>query len=436
MPLFRDARSQIIADINTKNGIVLKMADVVFGVAESVASLPVQPTTTKKTRVILYAAPSAPYTGSVPVYYDRLNFGSVFAHTPVNTYAKLRSYRPVRIHDLIPDLNNYYGLELTAADIEDGDLLLDNGSGTAVIKAKPTSLNWEGEFTVTILPGDINIERAMTVTDLDGVQYPSGQSTKGQAEVYSYYFDCSAYAPYLGELVVSEAGEPVNQGFVDFVVGVTGDPWVLTGTGPFSLEGAVIKYNGVNSLNKPSNNNYDFICEVLLGSACSNFAGTLRFHYNSQASIDSLATNTNMDVTHESLAGYNPDYSSDTAYLANGRYNPYVATAYNDYTAQANVLKNIPWQATWTAASNTNATALANALKAVDGLPWNMTTNNANAEYNLYAVYVRYNGPVEQAPSNLNIEPRDGFTHVMYFMPPYQQQSNLWYGVGVVYYNA
>ena len=436
MPLFRDARPQIIADINTKNGIVLKMADVVFGRAEPVASLPVQPPTTKKTRVMLFAAPAAPYTGSVAVYYDRLNFATVFAHTPLNAYANLRSFRPTRIHDLIPDLNNYYGLELTPADIEDGDLVLDNGNGTAVIKAKPGSLNWEGEFTVTITPGDLNLERAMTVTDLSGVQYPSGQSVKGQAEVYSYYFDCSSFAPYLSELVVPEKGEPVNQGFVDFVQSVTGDDWVLDGAVPFSLQGAKIVYNGVNSLNKPSNSNYNFICEVLLSDACTNFAGTLRFHYNVEANIDAMVTSTEMTVDHVLMSAYDPELSGNASYQTNGRYNPYLATAYNDYTPSANVLKTIPWQSTWTNASNANATALANALKAVDGLPWTMVSSNPNAEYNLYAVYVSYNGPVKNAPTQLNIEPRDGFTHVMYFNPPYQQQSNLWYGVGVVYYNV
>lgn len=436
MPLFRDARPQIIADINAKNSIVLKMADVVFGQAEPVASLPVQPPTIKTTRVLIYAAPSAPYTGMVPAYYNRLSFATVFAHTPLNTYARLRSYRPTRIHDLIPDLNNYYGLELTPADIEDGELVLDNGSGTAVIKAKPGSLNWEGEFTVTIAPGDLNLDRAMTVTDLNGVQYPSGQSVKGQAEVYSYYFDCSAYAPYLSELVVPAEGGDVNQGFVDFVQGVTGDEWVLEGAGPFSLEGAKIVYNGVNSLNKPSNSNYNFICEVLLGAACENFAGTLRFHYNSEANIDAMVTSTEMDVGHELLAAYDPAVAGLSGYVVNGRYNPYLATAYNDYTPVANTLKNIPWQAGWTSATNTNAAALANALKSVDGLPWTMVTNNVNAEYNLFGVYISYNGPVANAPAHLNIEPRDGFTNVMYFHPPYQQQSNLWYGLGVVYYNV
>lgn len=440
MPLFRSARPQLIAEINKVNGIVLKLSDVVFQPAEAVASIVPPPTTAKNTRSIMMASPAAPFTGQVPVYYDRLSLTKVFEHTPLNTYAKLRSFRPTRIHDLIPDLNNYYGLELTTADIEDGELALVDGVGNAVIKAKPGSLDWVGEFTVTIQPGDLNLEKHMTVTDLNGVQYPSGQSVKGQAEVYSYYFDCSAYADYLDAILITNPeGEAVNQAFVDFVADATGDGWVLDQAGNFSLEGAKILFNGVNSLNKPSNPNYDFICEVLLSDACANFAGTLRFHYNKDMSIDTVAGVQSLSVEMQMMSAYDPSGSTDTGYIATPRYNPYLATAYNDYTPSAAALKNIPWQATWTSVSNANALAIANALKAVDGLPWIMSTNTPAAEYNLYAAYVMYNGPLANAPATIGGEPveyRDGFTNVMLVCPAWQQQSNLWYGIGVVYYNV
>lgn len=440
MPLFRSARPQLIAEINKLNSIVLKLSDVVFQPAQAVASITPAPTTTKNTRSIMMASPSAPFTGQVPVFYDRLSFTKVFEHTPVNTYAKLRSFRPSRIHDLIPDLNNYYGLELTTADIEDGALSLVDGVGTAVIKATPGSMGWIGEFTVTIVPGDLNLEKHMTVTDLSGVQYPSGQSVKGQAEVYSYYFDCSAYADYLAAISIDEQeGEAVNQAFVDFVHEVTGDAWVLDQPGNFSMEGARIVFNGTNSLSKRSNQNYDFICEVVLGDACENFAGTLRFHYNKDQSIDNVAAVRSLSVEMQLMSAYDPAMSSDLGYVANPRFNPYLATAYNDYTPSAAALKNIPWQSVWTGVSNANALIIANALKAVDGLPWNMTINGAAIEYDLYASYVMYNGPVATAPVTLGgetIEYREGFTNVMFICPAWQQQSNLWYGIGVVYYNV
>lgn len=440
MSLFRTARPQLIAEINRLNGIVLKLSDVVFQPAEAVAGLNPTPSTTKNTRSIMMAAPAAPFTGQVPIYYDRLSLTKVFEHTPLNTYAKLRSFNPVRIHDLIPDLNNYYGLELTTADIEDGELSLVDGVGSAVIRAKPNSMDWTGEFTVTIQPGDLNLEKHLTVTDLNGVQYPSGQSIKGQAEVYSYYFDCSSYADYLDAILVeSPEGVPVNGAFAAFVADVTGDDWTSDAPGNYSLEGAVIVYNGPNSLNKPSNSNYDFICEVVLSGSCANFAGVLRFHYNKDLSIDSVAGVQSLPVEMRTLSQYDASTSTDAGYIANPRYNPYLATAYNDYSASKDALTTIPWQSVWTAASNTNAQALANALKAVDGLPWTMVAGSPTLEYNLAGVYVMYNGPLANAPATIDgqeVDYRDGFTNVMLICPPWQSQSNLWYGIGVVYYNV
>lgn len=441
MSLFRDARSQVLADINAKNGTTLKASDVVWGPAQAVAGMNPQPTTTKNTAVTLSAAAGSPYSGQVQVCYDRLSFATVFANTPVNTYAKLRAFHPSTIHDLIPALNDYYGLELSTDDIEDGALSLVDGVGSATIIAKPGSWTWTDSFSVSIQPGDLYLSTAMTVTDLNGVQYPSGQSVKGQAEVYSYRYDCSAYAELFAAIsVVTEGGEPVTQALVDAINDLTGDTWTLS-TGAFGLSGARVIYNGTNSLNKPSNSNYDYLLEIQLSADCSNFAGVLRFHYNRGQSIDGLVATTDLSFTADGLSAYDPATHTDTLYTDRARYSPYLETAYNDYSAQKTALSAIPWQSGWTAMTNANATALAAALKAVDNRPWNMTVNSAaTVEFNLYAAWIKYNGPIVNAPLPVtgvsDFEWRTGFTHVMLFLPPYQTQSNLWYGVGVVYYNA
>lgn len=441
MSLFRDARPQVLSDINTKNGITLKMADVLWGQAQAVSGMNPQPSTSKNTAVTLRAAANSPYSGQVQVYYDRLSFATVFSSTPVNTYAKLRAFHPARIHDLIPALNDYYGLELTTDDIEDGELTLTDGIGSAVIKAKAGSLTWTDAFTVSIAPGDLYLDKAMTVTDLNGVQYPSGQSAKGQAEVYSYRYDASAYADFFAAIsVVTPGGEAVTQAVVDAINEITGDVWILQ-AGANSLSDAKIVYNGTNSLDKPSNSNYDYIIEIQLSDACTNFAGTLRFHYNRANSIDMVAGATELSVTIDGLNSYNPANYTDPLYTDRPRYSPYIETAYNDYSAQKAVLTTIPWQSSWTAISNTLATNLAAALKAVDGRPWNMTVSSAaSVEFNLYASWVKYNGPIANAPLPVDgvsdFEWRTGFTHVMLLLPPFQCQSNLWYGVAAIYYNA
>lgn len=71
------------------------------------------------------------------------------------------------------------------------------------------------------------------------------------------------------------------------------------------------------------------------------------------------------------------------------------------YIAQNAALAAIPVRATywaWENASAANSLALANALKAVDGLPWisDTTSNTGNTkDYNLAYCSVLYNGPVE-----------------------------------------
>lgn len=439
MALFRDARPQIIADLNTKNNLQIKLSEVTFGVPQAVSTITPAPSTTKNTRVYISAAANSPYSSRVPVFYDRLDFGVVFAYSAVNTLAKVRSYNPVTIHGLIPDLNNYYGLELTTDDIEDGVLSLTNGSGSAVIKAKPDSLTWIGQFTVSIAPGDMALDRTMTVTDLSGIDYPSGQHAKGQAEVYSYSFDASAYYQYLQSITLENGPVDPTQDLVDFILDVTGDTWVLTGNADYSLAGAKVVYNGPNSLTKPSNPNFDYIVEIRLGTACNNFAGTLRFHYNIDVSIDTVTSVQTMSFNADGLGTTYSPANADYGSSYTPRYNPFLATAYNDYTPQAAVLSNLPWQASSTAATTANATALAAALKAVDTLPWVAnSTNAATVDYNLYNVWIRYNGPVANAP-HLDVEGfelRSGFNHVMYICPPYTSQANLWSGMGVVYYNV
>ena len=142
--LFTRAEVAILASINAKNGTFFKSDDLLFGPGQAVADLTPAPSTTKNSSVLLRVNDGKPYSGQTRVFYDRLDFGQVFAHTPLNTYAKLRAFRPTTIHELVPALNDYYGLNITPLDILDGPLELVNGVGQVVIKANPRSIGWRG----------------------------------------------------------------------------------------------------------------------------------------------------------------------------------------------------------------------------------------------------------------------------------------------------
>lgn len=434
--LFARAEVAILASINAKNGTFFKSDDLLFGPGQAVADLTPVPSTTKNSSVLLRVNDGKPYSGQTRVFYDRLDFAQVMAHTPLNTYAKLRAFRPTTIHELIPALNDYYGLNLTAADIVDGPLTLVNGTGQVVIQANPRSIGWRGEFTVTVAPGDAKLEQWLTDTDLSGIEYPSGQSTKGQAEVYSYRYDASSHWQALRDVEVPADGMLVPQAICDILVEVTGDDWNFN-AGDYSLVGAMIKYNGANSSDKQTNPAFMSIMEIELGDACTNFAGKLHIHYNTDSNITANSEVFGFRDNLSSMASYDPRIAMQPDYSL-GRINPYLFVGEVDYTPQAAQLVGIPWQASWTSISDANAAKMAAALAAVDGRAWNAT---AGAEYGLRYAWIGYNGPITNIPAgqlgDLTVEElvRPGFTHVMIAYPPYQQQPNMWYGKMIVHYN-
>lgn len=434
--LFANAADAILASINAKNNRFFKREDLLFGPGQAVSELTPKPNTTKNSSVLLRVNDGRPYSGQTRVFYDRQDFGKVFAHTPLNTYAKLRAFRPSTVFDLVPALNDYYGLNITTADVLDAPLTLTNGSGQVTIKANPRSLGWIGEFTVTIAPGDAKLEQWLLDTDLEGVAYPSGQTTKGQAEVYSYRYDASKYWQMLRDLVVPEEGLLVSQAIADMLVELTGDSWGFV-AGEYSLVGAKIRYNGPNSADKQTNQSFMSILEIVLDASCTNFAGVLHIHYNTDSDISANSTVFGYGNNLSVMSAYDPRYSGNAAYSL-GRINPYLFVAENDYSPQAAALATLPWQSAWTSASDANALKLANALAAVDGRGWNATSG---AEYGLRYVYIAYNGPKANIPASilggLMVDEfvRPGFNNVLIANPPYQDQPNMWYGQMVIHYN-
>lgn len=281
MPLFLDPKVAILADANKINGEALTQDDLTFSEAKAVSSIVPPPITTRNSAVRVIAKPTAPYTDDQVLFYNRLDFAQVFKDLPMSTYCKLPVFQPKRIHDLIPAFNNYFGTALVPADIEDGPVTVDaQGAGTAVFKAQPGSLGWIGEVTVYIRQGDALLADFLVNRQLSGIEYPSGQSTKGQAEIYSYQYDFSDQATYLSQLVV-ESEVDVPAALRDLIAAKTGHAWIDNAAGNYSLRGAKLYYNGSNNPVRPKSNElFNHVVEIRLGADCANLAGVLRFHYN------------------------------------------------------------------------------------------------------------------------------------------------------------
>ena len=438
MALFMKAEDALLASINAKNSISIKPDQLIWGPGQNVNDVSPKPNTTKNSSVLLRSN-TPNYTGTVRINYDRLDFGTVFSASPLNTLAKLRAYRPSTIHDLIEPLNDYYGLQLTKADIVDGNLNLVEGTGTAVIKAAPDSLGWIGQFTVTVTPGDAKLSKWILDTDLEGVAYPSGQTLKGQAEVYSYRYDASDYWPMLSEIVVTDPeGVDVPQVIIDMMIELTTHGWQKETPGPYSLLGAKVMYAGANDLNRPTNDRYANVIEIKVSDDCANLHGMLRFHYDGSNSLENALSVNAFNFDLNSMHAYDPAAGTDPTYAAD-RHNPMLDTRYNDYSEVYSVLSTIPWKATQAPAVAADLDKLVACLRSKDGLPWNRT---AGADYSVASAWVAYNGPIANMPSSLlngmSAEEfhREGTNSVLVFFPPAAQQANLWYGIGYMYYNA
>lgn len=435
--LFMKAEDAILASINALNGTFFKPGQLLFGPGQAVSELVPVPNTTKNSSMLVRVG-SGPYSGQIRVFYDRLNFADVMAYTPVNSYAKLRVFRPSTIHDLIPALNDYYGFNITPADIEDGPLELSGGQGTALIKANPRSQGWRGEFTVTIGPGDAKLEQWLVDADLEGIAYPSGQTVKGHAEVYSYGYDNSEFWSQLRDIVVPEEGMLVTPAIADILVEITGDSWGFV-EGDYSLLGAKIIYNGPNTSEMKSNPDYGNLVIIELGPQCANLAGKLQLHYNTDSDIGSNATVFTADGNLNAQSQYDPRVVNDPAYSYD-RINPYFYTSEHNYTPSAGLLSGIPWQATWTAISSVNGPKLRDALIAADGRAWLYQTTKA--DYNVYGSYVCYNGPIANCPASvlmgLTAEEvlNSAFKNVLIVQMPYEYQNTLWYGKAFLHYNV
>ena len=91
MALFMNAEEALLASINAKNSISIRPGELIFGPGQSVNDLNPKPNTTKNSSVLVRSN-TPNYTSSVRINYDRLDFGTVFSASPLNTLAKLRAY--------------------------------------------------------------------------------------------------------------------------------------------------------------------------------------------------------------------------------------------------------------------------------------------------------------------------------------------------------
>lgn len=303
MSLYVDPKQAIIDATNTANATALKTTDVTFGVP-GVASSDVQAASGKNTSVRL-TGNGTTWSGTVVVNYTRRNLNELT--TLVGDTLKVAS-NVKTVADLIKYFNYFYGMVLTADDLETTDTItLDsNGAGTVTVRAKSNSYGWIGSYPVKLVKGDDIVDYAVTDVSLNGLNYPTGQTAVGQGPLALYGYDFTSYKSLLDSLVTgtvlsdTAANTPTVNLAAAFTALDTPNGWgSLTSASVRNIYMGKVVYQGLNKPEFSTNQAYKYVSMIQLPDGTGNngttttkyntgFVGLLYLHYNDP--VDANAT--------------------------------------------------------------------------------------------------------------------------------------------------
>jgi len=272
MALYNDPLDTILESIKTLNNGVSLGRDEYNYSAPGV--IPVEASGVNTTMTITSPGPQSPYAGEVTVKHIRLNLADLLVLIP----SEVAVSGVTTTLAFAQQLNSIYGLAFTEDDIVNEPVALPNGTGQITLTAVATSRGWIGSVTFNVVPGRQKLDELITVTRLDGLNYPDPYEGKPFGNAYSYWRDYSARYNLLDVLVAGEGGDLVN--VKDALVYITGDAWVTEGSSRYSLEGTEILYVGPTSGYLETNQAYAKVVVVKLGTACLGFSGRMFLHYN------------------------------------------------------------------------------------------------------------------------------------------------------------
>lgn len=292
MSVFLQSKKSLLSYLNATNGTTVFDEDnLILSQPAPVAGTWLDEVTDKNTYLKVTAAPTAPFKGRATIRYDRLNLGD-FAHfRPVR---QLPAYQPATTHDLLPAILYYYGLNIGPDDVEDTPLSLTGGAGTVTLVAKATSFIWLGSLTFDVIEGGADLNELITVASLEGLDYPvPNPDTQVSALLYVYPMDATNYRDQLllipdDAILTSGDAETLRSALTALDTGVGKNLWNTSNASTeWSLEGATVVFNGLNSLAYPTNQAYKYVMAVELRVGVTVPTGIFYLHYNDPEDPDS-----------------------------------------------------------------------------------------------------------------------------------------------------
>jgi len=158
-----DAWTRLLEIINNNNGTKFKLGDVLPGLPTRSLKLG-----TWNTQLEITAQPSSGYSGKVTVYYERYPIGLSFQDIhPVFDFTGVTTS-----HDLLPQINAFFGLKLTPAEIV-ATPMIPQGPNITSFDLVASENAWfyvpGSKFHFSGLP---DLKTVYAVTDLSGFDLP------------------------------------------------------------------------------------------------------------------------------------------------------------------------------------------------------------------------------------------------------------------------
>lgn len=234
------------------------------------------------TYLTIYGIYGKGYHGSVQLSYQRYRLDWMFrGMTPL----VIADPSPTTHADLLPLLNNLYGLSWQASDIV--DQAIPDGTESAIITLQMRSTNWAwlGSLPVRFAKTLPYISDLVTNSELDTINPGMAYTDKPRAEYVAYGYDWTDIYTTLTDSLAN-ADKPLTQSQLDQIMTITTLAFTLAsdedvGVGEISLTNAV--WGGV--VRADSDDMYDsddfvFVNTLILDSE-SNYTGKVIFHFNS-----------------------------------------------------------------------------------------------------------------------------------------------------------
>ena len=273
MSLFKAPLATMVDSINLLNGKDLVAAEYNFG-----APTAITPVNGRNTSIVVTAKnQQSAYAGSVSLTYQRRDLSELTSQVSLVVPVK----KPTSTADIIAAMNKVFGMVLDSNEIVVRPVTADEMvEGAAVtIAATPTAMAWTGSVSVGTRPGGYMLSDYLTVTKLNGLNYPTSTSTRPYAHFYSYPRDFSIQYPKLSTVAV---GTGQLQAVLDALVAETGDAWVLSGNARYSLDGATVTMVGKTADHADVTNvKYDNFIKVTVDpTKCLGLIGEMTLHFD------------------------------------------------------------------------------------------------------------------------------------------------------------